>query len=221
MANQNQDGVTQTSSKPTESTTVTNQASDDANQGQQVEQETEVAVEDTEAKIAELTNQLAKQQEILDKARKGEKFQKNQREADVKKVQSLYEAEKARADALEQKIRTQATDAVLRQVLSEQGAKAVDTAMKLVDRSAIKFGEDGSVDGESIKAVVSGLKQTDSILFDITQTETTTTTAPVKQSTPPTVRATESDKVLGFAAEIQSAKTQSELQAVLKKYGKA
>lgn len=196
-----------------------NKASDDANQNQTEPQETEVNVETVEAKIAELSAQLAKQQEIVEKARKGEKFQKAQREADVKKVQSLYEAEKARADALEQKFKNQASDTVLRQALSEQGAKAVDTAMKLVDRSSIKFNDDGTVDVESVKTIVTNLKTSDSILFDANQTEPQQVVL-AKPSTPPTVRATESDKVMGFSAEIQAAKTQTELQAVLKKYGK-
>jgi len=207
MANENQE-------------VVETQASDDAHQTQVATQETEVNVESVEAKIAELSTQLAKQQEIVEKARKGEKFQKNLREADVKKVQGLYEAEKSRADALEQKFKTQASDVVLRQLLSENGSKAVDTALKLVDRSAIKFAEDGSVDVDSIKAIVTALKETDSILFDMTQAPTAPVIA-TKQTTPPAVRATESDKVMGFTAEVKAAKSQTELQAVLKKYGKA
>jgi hypothetical protein len=192
------------------------QVSDDTTQSQVESQQTDVDVDDVEAKIADLQAQLAKQQEIVEKARKGEKYQKSKADAEVKKVLAQYEAEKARADALEQKIRNGAMDGALRQALSENGAKAVDTALKLVDRSAIKIGDDGSVNADSVKAVIDALKASDSILFDaVTEAAQATKTAP------PAVRATEADKISGYAAEMMAAKTSKEVQAVLKKYGKA
>ncbi len=196
----------------------TQETSDDANQSNTESQTTDVSVADVEAKIAELQAQLEKQQEIVEKARKGEKYQKNKAESEVRRIQSQYEAEKARADALEQKIRDQAADGALRQKLGENGAKAVDTALKLIDRKQLKFNEDGSVDVESVASAVEALKKSDSILFDVTE-------QPQKQAqkpnAPPAVRATESDAVSGFAAEVKAAKTKAELLAVLKKYGKA
>jgi hypothetical protein len=199
----------------TENETVVETAvSDDTQQDQ-----AEPNVSDVEAKIAELTAQLAKQNEIVEKARKGEKYQKSKADADVKKVLAQYEAEKARADGLELKIRNTAIDGVLRQALSDSGAKAVDTALKLVDRNAVKFGADGSVDVQSIAAVVKALKTSDSILFD--QTSKPASQAQAKPPAPPAARSSEGDKVTGYAAEIKAAKTGAEIQAVLKKYGKA
>jgi hypothetical protein len=197
---------------------VVESVSDDTTQSETDNQATEVNVSDVEAKIAELQAQLEKQNEIVEKARKGEKYQKSKADAEVKKVIAQYEAEKARADALEQKIRTSAADGVLRQLLAEGGAKAVDTALKLVDRNAIKYAEDGTVDADSVKSVVQALKESDSILFD--QTVVSVDESAQKKLAPPAKRATETDRISGFEAEMKAAKTKADLQAVLKKYGK-
>lgn len=199
-----------------EQTQEQQQVSDDKQTEQRTEQQVEPNVSELEAKVAEYEAELAKANEILEKARKGEKYHKNKAEAEVKKVQALYEQEKARADGLELKIRNQAIDQVVRQVLGESGAKAVDTAMKLVDRSAIKFDEDGSVDVESVKSVVDKMKETDSILFGAQQNQ-----QQVVVQAPKTVRATETDKISGYAAELAAAKNSNEVMAVMKKYGKA
>jgi hypothetical protein len=193
---------------------VVDQVSDDTNQSQ-AEQTTEVNVADVEARIAELQAQIAKQSEIVEKARKGEKYQKTKADSEVKRIQAQYDAVKARADALEEQIRTTAANASLREVLKDNGAKAVDTALKLIDRSALVYGDDGSVDAKSVEAAVKGLMESDSFLFE-TQSEQAQTS-----KSPSAIRATETDKISGFQAEVKAATSAKDLEAVLRKYGKA
>lgn len=200
-----------------ENNDVVEQVSDDTEQSQ-TEQSTEVNVAAVEARIAELEAQIAKQQEIVEKARKGEKYQKTRGDSEVKRIQVQYEAVKARADALEQKIKTTAADTSLRAVLQESGAKAVDTALKLIDRNALKFGDDGSVDVESVKAVVESLKGSDPFLFEAAQQAVQDQAK--KPTAPAAKRSTEADAIAGFDAEIKASKTAAELQTVLRKYGK-
>lgn len=200
-----------------ENNDVVNSVSDDTNQSQ-ADQATEVNVADVEARIAELETQIAKQQEIVEKARKGEKYQKSKADSEVKKIQAQYEAVRAHADALEQKIRHTAADTALKLMLQESGAKAVDTALKLVDRKALKFSDDGSVVADSAKAAIETLKASDSFLFD--STNTTAQDQATKLVAPPAKRATEADKVSGFESEIRAANSAQDLQSVLRKYGK-
>ena len=197
-----------------ENNDVVDQVSDDTNQSQ-AEQTTEVNVADVEARIVELQAQIAKQSEIVEKARKGEKYQKTKADSEVKRIQAQYDAVKARADALEEQIRTTAANASLREVLKDNGAKAVDTALKLIDRSALVYGEDGNVDAKSVEAAVKGLMESDSFLFAETQSEQ----AQASKS-PSAIRATETDKISGFQAEVKAATSAKDLEAVLRKYGK-
>ncbi len=96
---------------------------------------------------------------------------------------------------------------------------SVPTALKLIDRSGVEFGDDGTINADSLKTVIEKLKESDSILF---KAEDNTDGENDKGNQAPAARrAGEGDTGgSGYAKEIRSALTQKDIMAVMKKYGK-
>jgi hypothetical protein len=123
------------------------------------------------------------------------------------KFKELYDAEVARRTAYESSIKEREVASTLRSELEKVNALSVDTVMKLVDKSAIEFNDDGTVKVDSLKAVIKSLKQSDPILFG-------------GEKAPDPKRAGNGEHGQTFETEIRGAKTQKEITAVLIKYGK-
>ncbi len=153
--------------------------SDDQNTGNTQDQTTE---------LAKLQAKLAETEANLEKARKGEKLNKRDSETlqelagkfggidELRKLSSVLEAKDTELSTLKQSIATRDIDAALTAAFNEAGVTALGTALKVVDRSQVKF-LDGKVDAESIKTVTEGLKKSDPVLF-----KASGTAPPVKRS---------------------------------------
>ena len=124
------------------------------------------------------------------------------------KFKELYEAELAKRTAVESSVRERELNTTLRSELEKVNALSIETVLKLVDKSAIEFNEDGSVKVDSIKAVIKELKKSDPILFG-------------GEKAPEPKRAGDGENANTFDTDIRKAKTQKDVMAVLKKYGRA
>lgn len=166
-----------------------------------------------EKELAELKAEKVKDAELLKKLRKFEKENKDAADKallESGKFKELYEAEKLARESIEGKVKSQTLDSALKAELANVKAKAPDTVLKLLDKSAIQWNDDGSVDTKSIQKALKDLQKSDPILFE---EEVTTETPAVK-------RAGEGDVVGGYEKEIRSCKTAREIETVLRKYGK-
>jgi hypothetical protein len=168
----------------------------------------------TEEQFHELQNKLAVAEANLEKARKGETFNRNKRvelEKQLSEMPSMDDvttkltAATKELDELKGAQRNSLIDTALKAEIEKAGAKAVSTVLKLVDRSKITL-VDGQVDTKSVEAVVGELKKTDAVLFEVPKT-------------PDLKRSGEAAPVGGFKTEMAAAKTPEQHQAVMAKYG--
>lgn len=165
-----------------------------------------------EKELADAKAQLEKDASLLKKLRKYERENKEAAEkalAEQGKFRELYEAERAAREAIENKVKARELDNAIKQALVNFKAKAPDTVLKLIDKSAIQWNEDGTPEGKSIERALKELKNTDPILF----AEETVATPPVK-------RPGEGTPVGGVQEEMRTAKTIDEVYAIMAKYKK-
>ncbi len=171
---------------------------------------------DAEKRLAEVQAELAKNEELLKKVRKFEKENKERAEAALReqgKYKELFEAAEERAKAFETKYRTKVVDDVLTKALTDAKAKSVSTVMKLIDRSKIEITEADEVDAKSVEKLIAEIQKSDPILFGEVETKPTPQVPQVK-------KAGEGEAVGGFEKELSNAKSQKDIIAVMKKYGK-
>lgn len=172
---------------------------------QETAQETEVSVSDTEKRVAELQAELTKTQEILEKARKGEKYHKQSKSdlekqvAELSKYKDLYEQ-------TQNQIRTQAVDTALTKAAEQAKAKNVAAVLKLIDKNEIAI-KDGAADAEAVAKAIEKVKSDVAELFEA-------------QELPTPKRAAEGATLAGYDVEIRNAKSIKEIEAILKKYNK-
>lgn len=105
-------------------------------------------------RFKELTDK-AKQADALLKKKDEEESQKLEEE---KKFQELLAKEKEKNKKLEEQVATSKVDSAIQTEAVKNGIVDPDVALKLIDRGAIKIGEDGSISGvaEAIKTLVAG-----------------------------------------------------------------
>lgn len=165
--------------------------------------------------VEDAVAELAKLEKHLENSRKAEKHAKTElkRLQDAASGSSELEGKYAEAveklTAAEAKFRNRLIDEALNKALAEAKVKSLPIAAKLIDRSAIKV-ENDEVDSKSLDTIIAQLKKddTDGVLFE-----------PVE--TPDVKRSSEGPVVGGFEKEVRAARTQKEVEAVMKKYGKA
>lgn len=127
------------------------------------------------------------------------------------KFKELFEAEQAKNTALKTGLKSKAVDSALKEILHKAGARSVDTVAKLVDKSKVVVSEeDFSVDIASIQTQIEEIKKTDPILFGVGE----------GSNLPPVKRPNDGNPSVGFETEMRAAKSQAEVTAVMKKYGK-
>lgn len=188
---------------------VITDASDDAQQEEQGQAEASTEVSATEARIKELESELSKNQAILEKSRKSEKYAKQSRQQLEQRVQEL-EAQgdfKTKYEQLVGQINSDALDKAISEAASKaakpEHVKAVAT--KLIDRSAIQV-TDGVADAKAVEAAMLKAKEEFPDYF-------------IAAQTPEPKRAAEGAVIGGFEKELAAAKTQAEYAAVLKRHG--
>jgi len=170
-----------------------------------------IAGETDAQKIARLEANAAKFREFEHSYKNKTWIAKIKKEnAELRKAAETAPVLQAELDGLKTKIKNGAIDSALEKALVE--AKGNKTALKLIDRAAIKFNGD-DIDADSVKAAVEALKKSDPILFE----------AEVKKDGvvqhPAVKRAVEGDVAGGYAAEMAGAKTTQQIEAVMRKYG--
>ena len=127
------------------------------------------------------------------------------------KYKELYEKAEAEKTTLKTGLKNKAIDTALKDILQKSGARAVDTVQKLIDKSVVSVNEeDFSVDISTIQAQIDELKKTDPILFGLGE----------GTNLPPVKRPGNGTPITGFDTEIAAAKSQKEVENVMKKYGK-
>ncbi|MEJ7929853.1 hypothetical protein WG922_07705 [Ramlibacter sp. AN1015] len=187
---------------------VITEASDDAQQEQATPAVAGSEVNAAEARIKELEAELNKSRDILEKARKGEKYAKQTKQQLEEKLAEL-EAQgdwKSKYEQLVQRENTRVVDTALSEALANAAKpENVKAAMKLVDRSALQV-VDGVVDAKAVETAVLKAREEFPSLF-------------VEVKTPAPVRAAEGAVTGGFEKELAAAKTQADITAVLKRHG--
>lgn len=174
-------------------------------------------VADLGKELQELKDKLAKTEEILAKARKGEKDNQTRRkdlEAELAQIKaaedgedfkSKYEAVSNELGQMKETAKNQLIDNALKEELEKANAKSISTVLKIVDRSKVNV-VDGKVDTKSVAALIEEIKKTDGVLFDVPKT-------------PEVKRPGEGTPTSGFTTEMKAATSQAEIQRVLAKYG--
>ena len=179
-----------------------------------------------DARVVELQQQLEKQKSLVEKLRANERNNqqlakdvgaKNLQEAlhnlstgyntEINEWKTKYEEVSTQFNTLQENVRNQQVDTLLRDVLTKNDALDLNTTLKVVDKSKIQWKEDGNVDTSSIESIVDELKQTDPILFKVI-------------NAPSIKTAGEHNPISGFEKELQNCKTQKEIETVMKKYNK-
>jgi stress-induced morphogen len=164
--------------------------------------------------ILALQDELALTKTNLEKARRGEKFNQSKRielETQLKEFvggedfKTKYEAVSKELGEVKSVQRTQLVDTVLKDELTKAGATAISTVLKLIDRSLITV-ENGLVDAKSVESVIAELKKTDAVLFELPKV-------------PELKRPGEANVTSSFKTEMAAAKSQKDIQSILKKYG--
>jgi hypothetical protein len=128
-----------------------------------------VSLDEALKKLADYEAEAKKNEELLKKLRKFEKENaaKAEKEAlEAGKYKELYDAAQQKLQDVETRVRNQAIEGALKDALTEAKAKALNTALKLVDVSKVVVNEDGTVDAKSVAQVIKDLKGTDPLVFD-------------------------------------------------------
>lgn len=137
--------------------------------------------------------------------------QANDELVEKEKFKELYETLNEKHETLVGTIKLQKIDIALTAALQEAGVTSIPTAIKLMDKSGITVGEDGSVEG--VAAMIDKLKTDHEIVF-----------APIA-SAPSPVTPSEDDPAGGYHAELKALlatgkPTQKDFDALRSKYGK-
>ncbi len=184
---------------------VTNASDDATPESQATEQGTDVGA--AEARIKSLEAELAKANDILAKARKGEKYAKQSKQELEQRVAELESQGdwKAKYEQLVQRENTRAIDAALSKALQDAAKpESLNAALKLIERAGIEV-KDGQADAKAVEAAVLKAREDFPSLF-------------VEVKTPAPVRAAEAAVTSGYEKEVRAAKSIEEIEAIARKY---
>lgn len=131
----------------------------------------------------------------------------------LKELEKAHEDLVAKASKLEATLRNKVADGYLREALQAAGVTSLGTALKIVDFAQVKIDEEYKVDQESVKALVEQLKTSDPVLFQPVKSAPATPIVDVK-------RPADGEQKSLFEQEITAAKTQKQIEAVMRKFGK-
>jgi len=178
----------------------------------------EVSTEETKSEGLD-TNQLSTLQAELNEAKalikNLRKYEKSYKEENQKaleeqgKFKELYETEQQRTNSLLEKLKNTQVEGVLNDLIKQSGAKNSNTVKRLFDKSQFEFTEEGLVKTSSIEAQLAQIQKDAPELFGIS-----------KDKTPNPAKVGDETPSSGYEIEIVKCKTQSEIIAVMQKYGK-
>lgn len=137
----------------------------------------------------------------------------------ARELEKEAESSKALSATLKEKLVSRIVTDSLKAELTKAGALSVDTALKLVDRSKIVLNDDYDLDTKSIELLVEELKKSDSVLFKPVTATDEKEEKSIKH--PDIARAGEAENIAtAFSVAMRSARTQSQIDAVMRKFGK-
>lgn len=128
-------------------------------------------------------------------------------------TQQQLDAERTAREQIVSLHSTTIKKSAVKQALEKQGVNAIDTALKLVKLDDITLDDEYVINTDTVEAVVSKLKETDSVLFTQTVTK-------ADAIVPKPKRASEGEPKAGFSEEVKLCKTAAEVEALLRKHGK-
>lgn len=136
------------------------------------------SVEELTAKIKELedkhTTAILERDKAKGKLRDLEQASKHTEEtqkaleaalAEASDYKSKFENLQSEYTGFKTKLTEEKISSTLQTALEAAGAKSITSAMKLLDRSAVKVNETGEIDTDSVKALINSLKESDPIFF--------------------------------------------------------
>jgi len=126
---------------------------------------------------------------------------------DAEDWKNKYEQLNTEHVSLKDGLKQKQLETSLKEVLSNANLKDVNTALKIIDKTQIQWTEDGQVDTTSITAIVEQLKTTDPILFN-------------ELLIPDVKQAGNGTPTGGYEKEIMAARSQKDVQAIMRKYNK-
>lgn len=185
--------------------------------------------DNTASEAETLRTELLKVTQERDSAKKKARdFEAAAKQADQWKTQAeqaLTEKSNIHAQfqSLQKQVRDKEVNQHLTTALEAAGALNVGGALKLVDTSKIEFGEDGNVKQDSVAAIVNAAKASDPWAFKELEdpSKKGTTSGSTTTGQPPSVKGAAQASTNGaFETELRAAKTPTEVDTVLKKYGK-
>ena len=201
----------------TESTTQ-EKATEVTNKGEvQVES---ISPEDIKALQANYKSAVTSRDKYKQQVRELEESAKGASELQAKlaDLQKELDAKVSELTSIKEGQKQKALESALSTALEAAGAKSVSTVMKLIDKSKIQFNEEGNVSSETIELAVKEVMTSDPILFGDIDPKKAQETG--KEFLDPGVkRAGEGSQENAYTKELRAAKTQNEIQAVMKKYG--
>ena len=160
--------------------------------------------------VEQLKAAIQKQEALIEKLRQheqrsleAEKAAKKEKQTEVERVTELYE----------QKLNAMALDAALEGELGKANARNIELAKKVIDTNSITV-VDGRVDRMTVREAIEALKASDNYLFGDGATSTVVEKPKAAKPGRPAEGATEDV----IKKEINAAKTQKELNAILAKY---
>lgn len=133
-----------------------------------VETKQEPTVDELKAEIERLQRNNKQIIDSRDAAKQKLRDLESDRERTALEKKADYEAalqlEREKYNSLQTQLREQAVGSALLQALSKTNVLAVDTALQLIDRSAIVF-EDGQVDESTVADAIKTLQEKHNVLF--------------------------------------------------------
>lgn len=111
------------------------------------------------------------------------------------KYKELFEEEQSKRAALELTIRDSSVVQALTKALDSAETASVDTALALIDRSLVKYDDDGNIDAQSVVDAIAKVKEQHSVLFK--QKKGPTNKGPTSK------RASEDPTTGGFTEELK------------------
>lgn len=133
------------------------------------------------------------------------------------KLFEQFEASQKELNTLKEGVKQEKINTALTTALEAAGAKSVNTVMKLIDKNKLQFDEEGKVNSETIVAAIKEVMDSDPILFGEVDPKKAQTGQEFLD--PGVKRASEASTESAYEKEIRAAKSQSEIQAVMRKYG--
>lgn len=135
------------------------------------------------------------------------------------KLLGEFETTKTELGTLKEGIKQEKLTSALSTALEAAGAKSINTVMKLIDKSKLQFDEQGNVSSEAIIEAIKEVQASDPILFGEVDPKKESTQNGLGFLDPGVKRASEASTEGAYEKELRAAKTQNEIQAVMRKYG--